>query len=129
MVEGVLLALVLMVPVVWLLGVLADVHRGALAATAAAREAGFAAARATDRAAANAAVQAAVVTAFDNHGADARRVQVRWGGSVARGGRVEVVVSYPVSVLQGPFLGRVADPVVWVRARHAAVVDRYGSDG
>lgn len=129
MVEGILLTLVLVVPVIWLLGVLADVHRGALAATAAAREGGFAAARTRDPVAADKAIEAAVTTAFLNHGADGRAARVRWAGRLEGGGRVEVLVAYPVPVLQAPFLGRVGGPSVWVRARHAAAVDRYGSDG
>ena len=43
MIETIVLGLLMLVPLVWLLGVLADVHRTSLAAAAAVRAAGFAA--------------------------------------------------------------------------------------
>lgn len=129
LVEGVLLALVLMIPVLWLLTVLADVHRGALAVTAAVQEAGSSAARATDRREADAVVGGVVAQAFEDHGLDPRRARVRWGGAIVPSGRLEVVVSYPVEIVRAPFLGPVAGPQIWLRARYAAMVDAYRSDG
>lgn len=128
-IETFLLGLLLLVPLVWALGVLADLHRGALAATAAAREAGLNAARSSDPLEADAAVEAAVETAFVNQGLDPQDAQVRWtsDSQLERGGTVEVEVSYPVTVVQAPLLGRVAGPTVWVRARHIARIDLWRS--
>jgi hypothetical protein len=108
--------------------VLGDLHRSALAASAAAREAGFDAARAPGLAAADEAVRAAVVTAFRNQGLDPSVADVGWTSpSLRRGGTVEVVIRYPVTVLQAPLLGEVAGPSVWVEARHVARIDPYRS--
>ena len=57
LVEAILVGLVMIVPLIWALGVLADLHRSALAASAAAREAGFEAARADSASDADRAVQ------------------------------------------------------------------------
>jgi hypothetical protein len=128
-IETFVLGLLMIVPLIWVLGVLADVHRGALAATAAAREAGLDAARSSGPAEADAAVDQAVATAFLNQGLDPRDARVRWtsDSQLARGGTVEVEVSYPVTVLQVPLLGRVSGPSVWVRARHVARIDLWRS--
>jgi hypothetical protein len=128
-VEALLLGMLMLVPLIWTLGVLADLHRSALAATAAAREAGFDAARSATLAAADAAVAEAVERALADQGLDPREARVRWdaGSSLRRGGAVEVEVAYPVTVVQAPLLGRVSGPSVWVRARHVARVDPYRS--
>ncbi len=128
-IETFLLGLLLIVPIVWALGVLADLHRGALAATAAAREAGLDAARSTDVMAADSAVERAVTAAFRNQGLDPRDARVQWtsDSQLARGGTVEIEVSYPITVLQAPLLGRVAGPSVWVRARSVARIDLWRS--
>lgn len=128
-VEALLLGMLLLVPLIWTLGVLADLHRSALAATAAAREAGFDAARSATLAAADAAVAEAVERALADQGLDPTEARVRWdaGSSLRRGGAVEVEVAYPVTVVQAPLLGRVSGPSVWVRARHVARVDPYRS--
>jgi len=129
LIETVLLGLILIVPLIWALGVLGALQRGALAATAAAREAGLDAARATDAASADRAVVAAVATAFRNQGLDPKEARVRWtvGSRFARGAAVEVEVRWPVTVLQAPLLGEVSGPSVWVEARHVARVDLYRS--
>jgi hypothetical protein len=129
LIETVMLGLVLIVPLIWALGVLGELHRGALAATAAAREAGLDAARAPDLASADRSVSAAVAAAFRNQGLDPNNARVRWtaGASLARGGTVEVEVRFPVTVLQAPLLGSVSGPSVWVEARHVARVDLYRS--
>ena len=129
MVETILLGLLLLVPLIWVLGVLADVHRTALAATAAVREAGFEAARATDRPHAARAIDRAVAEAFVNQGLDPgpARVHLSAPAGLPRGAAVEVNVSYPVTVVQAPLLGRVSGPSIWVRARHVARVDPYRS--
>ena len=128
LVEVILLGLLLLIPLMWLLAVLADLHRGALAATAAAREAGVAAARQPDVPEMNEAVERAVTDAFRDHGLDPREAEVRiLPGGGERGAAVEVVVGYDVTVLQAPFLGRVSGPSIGVSARHVARVDPYAS--
>ena len=128
MIETILLGLLLLVPLIWVLGVLADVHRAALATTAAVREAGFEAARTTARSDAARAIDRAVAEAFANQGLDpsSARVSVSTGG-LRRGGAVEVEVAYPVTVVQAPLLGRVSGPSIWVRARHVARIDPFRS--
>ena len=128
-IEALLLGMLLLIPTIWLLGVLSDLHRSALAATAAAREAGFDAARSASPSDADAAVAKAVRRAFEDQGLEPAEARVRWGsgGALYRGDAVEVEVAYPVTVVQAPLLGRVSGPSVWVRARHIARVDPYRS--
>lgn len=128
LIETVLVGVVLIVPLMWMLGVLADLHRTALAATAAAREAGFDAARATTLANAERAVDDAVDRAFTDQGLDAGNAKVSWTSEgLERGSRVELRVTYPVTVLQAPLVGRVAGPSIIVNAEHVAYVDPYRS--
>lgn len=128
MIETILIALLLLLPVTWALGVLADLHRGALAATAAAREAGFDAARSSNATEAQEAIDSAVAHAFADQGLEPSDAGVSWSGSsLERGSAVEVTVTYPVTVLQAPLLGRVAGPSVLVEARHVARVDPFRS--
>lgn len=128
-IEALLLGLLLLVPLIWTLGVLSDLHRGALATTAAAREAGFDAAHASSMTQASAAVTRAVEQALTDQGLDPTAARVRWsaGSSLVRGNAVEVEVAYPVTVLQAPLLGRVAGPSLWVRARHSVRIDPFRS--
>jgi hypothetical protein len=127
LVEAVLLGLVLMVPLVWLLGVLDHVHRAALGATTAAREAGFAVASATDPQRARDSMQRAIALALDDHSLDVERARVHLslpdGGE--RGSVASVEVRYPVPVIDVPAFGGL--PSVWVTARHVATVDPYRS--
>ncbi|MFN2587197.1 MAG: hypothetical protein ABR613_03615 [Actinomycetota bacterium] len=127
-IETLLLGLLLVTPLVWGLGVLSELHRAALAGAAAVREAGFDAARASTRAEAQRRIDAAVAAAFADHGLDPAAARVEWTtGGLERGGAVAVRVSYPIPVLQAPFLGRVAGPSVWIRASHDARIDPYRS--
>jgi hypothetical protein len=127
--ETILLGLLLMIPLVWLLSILADVHRSALATTAAVRNAGADAARETSVTAASRAIDDAVSRALADHGIATSGARVRWSAPPAlrRGGAVEVEVSLPVSVLQAPFLGRIAGPAIWVNARHVTRIDLFRS--
>jgi hypothetical protein len=129
LVESILLGLVLLMPVVWMLMVLADVHRAALASTAAAREAGFDASRSTENAAADRAVETAIRLALDNHDLQAEDAVVRWSApeGLTRGAMVEVNVAYPVPVVRMPFLGNAGGPAIWVRAVHSARIDPFSS--
>jgi hypothetical protein len=129
LVETILLSLVLLVPLVWALGVLADVHRGALATTAAAREGALAAARADSFDEALQDLESSIAYALADHGLDFESARVK--SSVprqrTRGALVEVEVAYPVAVLQAPFLGRVAGPSVAVRSANVVRIDPYRS--
>ncbi len=128
LIEAVLLSLLLMVPILWAVGVLADLHRSALAVTAAAREAGLEAGRSPDLPTANAAVARAVERAFFDHGLDPEQAQVDFSAAgLERGATVEIQVRYPVTALQTPLIGRVAGPAIWVDATHLAIVDPYRS--
>jgi hypothetical protein len=129
LIESVLLGLLFLIPLVWALGVLAELHRAALASSAAVREAGIDAARATEVGAAGRAVEDAVARAFADEGLDPKRAHVVWsaGAGLDRGGTIEVEVSYPVTVLQAPLLGRIAGPSIWVEAEHAVRIDPYRS--
>lgn len=129
LIESVLLGMLLIVPIVWALMVLADVHRAALAVTSAAREAGFDAARSGDPMAADGSVDRAVGLALENHGLDAVDSMVRWSApdGLERGARVEVHIAYPVGVVRFPFLGEVSGPSVWVRSTHVARVEPFAS--
>lgn len=129
LVETILVALLFMIPLIWLLGMLADAHRGALASTAAAREAAADAARMASAAEADRAIDSAVAQAFRDHGLDPSEAEVTWSlaPGMERGGAVEIEVSYPVTILQAPLLGRVAGPSITVRAHHASRIDPYRS--
>ena len=129
LVETILASLVLLIPVMWLLAVLAEIHSGALAAAAGAREAGFEAARSSDLTSAATAVDAAVARAFEDQGLGPERARVRWDAphGLGRGGTVEVEVSYGVPVVQFPLLGVAGGPAIDVNARHRARIDPYRS--
>lgn len=131
LVEVMTVGLLLFVPLLWAFGILSQLQAGALAATAAAREAGLDAARAGDLSQAGAAVDGAVGRAFVDQGLDADAALVHWDApqGLMRGGIVEVEVAYRVPVLQAPLLGAVGGPGVWVRARHVARIDPYASRG
>ena len=125
--ETLLLSLILLVPLIWGLGVLADLHRTALATAAAARDAGVRAARASGSGEAALSIDAAVTSALADHDIRVRDVEVGWRAlpRFERGARVEIVVRYPVPVAQAPLLGRVAGPSIWITARHVARVHPF----
>ena len=128
MVETLLLGLILLVPLIWTLSVLSELHRAALATTAAAREAGFDAARASTPADAQRRAESAVAAAFADHGIDPTGAEVEWSSAgLERGGSVEIRISYDVPVLRAPFLGSVSEPAIAVTASHVARVDPYRS--
>jgi len=129
LIESLLLGMLLIIPIVWVLMVLADVHRSALAATSAAREAGFDAARSEDLGEAGRVIESTAGLALTNHGLDADESNIRWSApdGLERGARIEVHVAYPVKVVRFPFLGEVSGPSVWVRSTHIARVDPFAS--
>lgn len=126
LIETLVLGLVFLVPLLWLLMVLSQVHAGALAVTAAAREAGIDVARSTDRPAASRSLEAAVAQALLDHGLNPRRAKVEWSdGGLGRGSPIEVQISYPIPLLQAPFIGSLGSPSVWIRATHVTHVDPF----
>src|SRR5688572_3192777 len=123
LVETLLLGLIMMAPLLWALGVLAELHRSALATTSAAREAGFEISRSVDPLAARRAAEIAVAAALKDHGLDPSKAQLDLSiTGLHRASPVQVVVSYPTRVLAAPFLGSVAGPSVWTHAKSVARV-------
>jgi hypothetical protein len=128
LIETLLLGLLLLAPLLWGLGVLADLHRTALAAAAAAREAGFEVSRSTTRQTASAAALKVVDQAFRDHGLDPSKVELEMSLSrLERGAPIQIRLSYPVDVLSAPFLGRVSDASIWIHAKSVARVDPFRS--
>ena len=128
LIETLLLGLVMMAPLLWGLGVLADLHRNALATTSAAREASFEAARSIDASSARRVADQAISIALRDHGLDPSKARVEWSvGRLERGAPIQVVVSYPTRVLRAPFLGEVGGPSIWTHAKSVARIDRYRS--
>jgi hypothetical protein len=129
LIESLVLGMLLIVPIVWVLVVLGDVHRSALATTSAVREAGFDAARSPDLSIAASSIERTARLALTNHGLDAGASNIRWSApdGLERGARIEVHVAYPVNVLRFPFLGEVSGPSIWVRSTHIARVDPFAS--
>jgi hypothetical protein len=127
LVESILLGLVMIVPLVWGLVMLDHVHRAALGATTAAREAGLAAGRLADSTIDRSSVDRAVALALRSQqlDTDRARVELSFPEGMVRGGLVRVGIRYPVPMLDLPVLGEL--PSVWVTAHHDAVIDRYRS--
>lgn len=125
LVESILLALLLLVPLIWLLGMLDHLHRAALGTTTAAREAGFALAGSQDPAVDD--PSTVVALSLTAQGLDPGRaeVDVSLDDGDERGGVVRVQVRYRVPVLDLPLLGDL--PAVSVNATHNAVIDPYRS--
>jgi hypothetical protein len=124
MLEVILLGLVLIVPIVWLLGVLAEVHRAALATNAAAREIGWELVRGGD----GSTVARTATTAFADQGLDVRLVEIDWEGVAEPDRAIQVSVAYPVRMASFPLLGRLSSPVLSVHAVHRAHVPAHRSD-
>jgi hypothetical protein len=129
LIESVLLGLLLLVPIIWGLMVLTDVHRAALASTSAAREAGFDAVRSISLSTAEDSIEQAAMLALENHGLDSDEATVRWSAPLGleRGATVEVRVAIPVRVIRLPFADISSGPSVWVRSTHVARVDPFAS--
>jgi hypothetical protein len=129
-VEFVFLAVLLMVPLFYLVMMLARLQAGAYAASTAAREAGRAFVTATSEDEAQAQAQAAARIAFEDQGfgrGDAALV-LRCDGSpcVRPEGRIEMSTTVVVPLPLVPsFARRVVPLQVPVRASHVAVVDRF----
>ncbi len=129
LIETFLLGLLFLVPLTWLLGTLSHIHLAALATTNAAREAGFEAARSSNLHSAGNSVEKTVDQALRNHGLSPELAEISLSphASLTRGESIEIVVTYPVSVLHVPFLGELSFASVSVEANHIARVDPYRS--
>jgi hypothetical protein len=138
-VELLVVMLTLLVPLVYVMVVMADVQRALLATSAAAREAGRVYVTGPDRVAAERRAGAAYREVLGSYGMRAgdRRASVRLrsgcpaegasgcAGGFGPGAEAEVVVTYRVPVARLPFLGAVAGPSIVIGATHHSRVDRY----
>lgn len=125
LVEFQVLAVLLLVPLVYIMLAALDVQRTVFGATQAAREAGRVLAVSSSEAAA----RYAASVALRDQGVDPATVSVRLAcdpSCTAPGGRITVDVSTRVTL---PFLPDVLGPVagVPVRATHVAPLDRYAA--
>jgi len=116
-VEFVTVAVVLMVPLVYVLLTVFAVQRAAFAVSSAAREAGRAYVTAATHDAATTRAQEAADLALADQLPGAPRAALHTDGALEPGGAVTVTVTYDVSVLG---VGTIP-----VTATHVATVDRY----
>jgi hypothetical protein len=131
-VEFVFLAVLLLIPLMYLVMALARVQAGAFAVSTSAREAGRAYVTAASLDAAGARARAAAHLAFADQGFDDRRTQLTLtcdGDPCLRpDGRVEVTASVIVPLPLVPSFARDVVPLdVPLTASHVAVVDRFRS--
>jgi Flp pilus assembly protein TadG len=138
-VELLVVFLTLLLPLVYVMVVMADVQRALLATSSAAREAGRVYVTGSDRVDAERRAGVAyrdVLAAYGIGAGDSRagmRLQVGCAagvgpgcaGGFGPGAEVRVVVTYRVPVARLPFLGAVAGPGLTVGATHHTRVDRY----
>ena len=129
-VEFVFLAVLLMVPLFYLVMTLSRIQAGAYAASTAAREAGRAFVTATDAAVAEQRAQAAARIAFEDQGFGVGETQLALtcdGIPCLRpDGRIEMSTTVTVPLPLIPSFARGAVPLeVPVSASHVAVVDRF----
>jgi hypothetical protein len=138
-VELLVVFLTLLLPLVYVMVVMADVQRALLATSSAAREAGRMYVTGVDRGDAERRAEVAyreVLATYGVASGDPRagmRLQagcpagagVGCAGGFGPGAEVRVVVTYRVPVARMPFLGAVAGPGLTVGATHHTRVDRY----
>ena len=138
-VELLVVVLTLLVPLVYVMVVMADVQRALLATSGAAREAGRVYVTGPDRVAAERRAGVAyreVLASYGVRAGDPRaRLRLRarcpvegalgCAGGFGPGAEVEVVVTYRVPVARLPFLGSVAGPAIVIGATHHTRVDRF----
>ena len=121
--EVMVLGIVLIVPLIWLLGVLAELHRVALATDAAVREVGWEVAHdgTPDS------IDSTAAAAFADHGLEASDGHVWWEGSTERGQMLVVRAAFPVRVASFPLLGSLSAPTIVVEATHRVRVPSFRS--
>ena len=138
-VELLVVFLTLLVPLVYVMVVMADVQRALLATSSAAREAGRVYVTGSDRVDAERRAALAYRDVLGTYGMGAgdpkAAMRLRVGcptgartgcvGGFGPGAEVEVVVTYRVPVARLPFLGAVAGPGVMIGATQHTRVDRY----
>lgn len=128
-VEFVFLAVLMMIPLIYLVMVLGRLQAGAYAAATAAREAGRAYVTAENEAAAGQRAEAASRIAFEDHGFGANgRVALSCDGTpcLRPEGRIEVTTEVTVPLPLVPSFARSVIPLeVPLGASHVAVVDRF----
>ena len=142
-VELLVVFLTLLLPLVYVMVVMADVQRALLATSSAAREAGRMYVTGSDREDAERRAAVAYREVLATYGMEtgdpraAMRLQAgcpagagtRCAGGFGPGAEVRVVVTYRVPVARVPFLGAVAGPGLTVGATHHTRVDRYRGPG
>jgi hypothetical protein len=138
-VELLVVFLTLLLPLVYVMVVMADVQRALLATSSAAREAGRVYVTGADRVDAErraGVAYRAVLATYRVGAGDARAgmglqvgcpagVGAGCAGGFGPGAEVRVVVTYRVPVARLPFLGAVAGPGLTVGATHHTRVDRF----
>jgi hypothetical protein len=138
-VELLVVFLTLLVPLVYVMVVMADVQRALLATSSAAREVGRVYVTGADRSDAERRAAVAYREVLGTYGIGAgdpgAGMRLRVGcpagvgsgcaGGFGPGAEVEVVVTYRVPVARVPFLGAVAGPGLTVGATHHTRVDRF----
>jgi hypothetical protein len=138
-VELLVVVLTLLLPLVYVMVVMADVQRALLATSSAAREAGRVYVTGSDRGDAERRAGVAYREVLATYGLGAgdpragMRLQVgcpagagaECAGGFGPGAEVRVVVTYRVPVARVPFLGVVGGPGLTVGATHHTRVDRY----
>lgn len=129
-VEFVYLALLLMIPLVYLLLTVFRVQRAAYAVSGAVREAGrvFVSTAATEDADAQALTAAALVMSDSGLPLRAHQLEITCSASPCRtaGGTVDVSIDYAVPLpFLPPFLGDDLPASIRVGSRHLEVVDRF----
>lgn len=128
-VEFVFLAVLMMVPLIYLVMTLGRLQAGAYAASTAAREAGRAYVTAETQEAAGVRAEAAAQISFEDQGfANGGRLAMSCDGSpcLRPEGRVEMATTVTVPLPLVPSFARGAVPLeVPITASHVAVVDRF----
>ncbi|HEX6678595.1 MAG TPA: hypothetical protein VF486_26705 [Actinomycetes bacterium] len=141
-VEFVVVFLALLVPLVYVVAVMADVQRALLATSSAAREVGRVYVTAADRDDARVRTGRAYAEVLGNYGlrpgagrdrlavtAECPATAPACAGGFGPGAEVRVVATYRVAVARLPFLGSVGGPSVTVGATHRTRADRFRGFG